>query len=71
MKEKYVKLSDIIAMLSSDLKNMNDAKSKIEGTDISAQSGKAACDILAKHTSVLLMTALNHLKTYEFEDGKK
>lgn len=52
MKEKYVKLSDVIAMLSSDIKNTNDAKSKIEG-------------------SVLLMTALNHLKTYEFEDGKK
>lgn len=71
MKEKYVKLNDIIAMLNSDLKNTNDAKSKIEGNDISAQSGKVACDILAKHTSVLLMTALNHLKTYEFEDGKK
>lgn len=71
MKVKYVKLGDVIAMLSSDLKNMNDAKSKIEGNDISAQSGKAACDILAKHTSVLLMTALNHLKTYEFEDRKK
>lgn len=71
MKEKYVKLNDIIAMLNSDLKNTNDAKSKIEGNDISAQSGRAACDILAKHTSVLLMTALNHLKTYEFEDGKK
>lgn len=71
MKEKYVKLGDVIAMLSSDLKNMNDTKSKIEGNDISAQSRKAACDILAKHTSVLLMTALNHLKIYEFEDGKK
>ena len=71
MKEKYVKLSDVIAMLSSNIKNTNDVKSKIEGNDISAQSGKAACDILAKHTSVLLMTALNHLKTYEFEDGKK
>lgn len=71
MKEKYVKLSDVIAMLSSDIKNTNDAKSKIERNDISAQSRKAACDILAKHTSVLLMTALNHLKIYEFEDGKK
>ena len=71
MKEKYVKLSDVIAMLSSDIKNTNDAKSKNEGNDISAQSRKAACDILAKHTSVLLMTALNHLKIYEFEDGKK
>ena len=71
MKEKYVKLSDVIAMLSSDIKNTKDAKSKIEGNDISAQSRKAACDILAKHTSVLLMTALNHLKIYEFEDGKK
>ena len=71
MKEKYVKLSDVIAMFSSDIKNTNDDKSKIEGNDISAQTRKAACDILAKHTSVLLMTALNHLKTYEFEDGKK
>lgn len=71
MKEKYVKLNDIIAMLNSDLKNTNDAKSKIEGNDISAQSRKAVGDILAKHTSVLLMTTLNHLKTYEFEDGKK
>ena len=71
MKEKYVKLSDVIAMLSSDIKNTNDAKSEIEGNDINAQSRKAACDILAKHASVLLMTALNHLKTYEFEDGKK
>lgn len=71
MKEKYVKLSDVIAMLSSDIKNTNDAKSKIEENDISARSRKAACDILAKHTSVLLMTVLNHLKTYEFEDGKK
>ena len=71
MKEKYVKLSDVIAMLSSDIENTSDAKSEIEGNDISAQIRKAACDILAKHTSVLLMTALNHLKTYEFEDGKK
>lgn len=71
MKEKYVKLNDIIAMLNSDLKNTNDAKSKIEGNDISAQSRKVVGDILARHTSVLLMTTLNHLKTYEFEDGKK
>ena len=70
MKVKYVKLGDVIAMLSSDLKNTNDAKSKIEGNDICAQSGKAACDILAKHTSVLLMTAMNQLKTYDFDDGK-
>ena len=71
MKEKYVKLSDVIAMLSSDIKNTTDAKSEIEGNDISAQIEKATCDILAKHTSVLLTTALNHLKIYEFEDGKK
>ena len=71
MKEKYVKLSDVIAMLRSDIKNTNDAKAEITGDDINAKSRKAACDILAKHTLVLLMTALNHLKTYEFEDGKK
>lgn len=71
MKEKYVKLSDVIAMLSSDIKNTNDAKSKIEGNDISAQSRKAACDILAKHTSVLTMTMMSRLKTYEFDDGRK
>lgn len=71
MKEKYVKLSDVIAMLGSDIKITNDDKSKIEGNDISAQIRKAVCDILAKHTSVLMMTVMNHLKTYEFEDGKK
>ena len=67
----YVKLEDLLAMLSADLKNTNDSKAQLTGDDISAKSGRAACDILAKHTSVLLMTALNHLKTYEFEDGKK
>lgn len=71
MKEKYVKLSDVIAMLGSDIKITNDDKSKIEGNDISAQIRKAVCDILAKHTSVLMMAVMNHLKTYEFEDGKK
>lgn len=70
MKTKYVKLEDILALLSADLKNTNDSKAQLIGDDIAAKSGRATCDILAKHTSVLLMTALNHLKIYEFDDGK-
>lgn len=70
MKTKYVKLEDLLAMLSADLKNTNDSKAQLTGDDISAKSGRAACDILAQHTAALTMTVMNHLKTYEFDDGK-
>lgn len=70
MKTKYVKLEDLLGLLSADLKNTNDSKAQVIGDDISAKSRRAACDILAKHSSVLMMTVMNHLKTYEFEDGK-
>lgn len=70
MKTAYVKLEDLLAMFSADLKNTNDSKAQLIGDDISAKSGRAACDILAQHTSVLTMTVMNHLKTYEFDDGK-
>ena len=70
MKTKYVKFEDVLALLSADLKNTNDAKSKIEGDDINARSRKVACDILAQHTSVLTMTVMNRLKIYEFDDRK-
>lgn len=71
MKTKYVKLEDLLTMLSADLKNTNDSKAKLIGDDIAAESGRAACDILAQHTAVFTMTVMNHLKIYEFEDGKK
>lgn len=70
MKTTYVKLEDLLTMLSADLKNTNDSKAQLIGDDISAKSGRAACDILAQHTSVLTMAVMNHLKTYEFDDGK-
>lgn len=71
MKTAYVKLEDLLAMLSADLKNTNDSKAQLTGDDISAKSGRAACDILAQHTSVLTMTVMSRLKTYEFDDGRK
>lgn len=71
MKTKYVKLEDLLALLSADLKNTNDSKAQLTGDDISAKSGRAACDILAQHTSVLTMTVMSRLKTYEFDDGRK
>lgn len=71
MKTTYVKLEDLLTMLSADLKNTNDAKAQFIGDDINAQSGRAACDILAQHTAVLTMTVMNHLKTYEFDDERK
>ena len=71
MKTTYVKLEDLLTMLSADLKNTNDSKAQLIGDDISAKSGRAACDILAQHTSVLTMTVMSRLKTYEFDDGKK
>lgn len=70
MKTTYVKLEDLLTMLSADLKNTNDSKAQFIGDDISAKSGRATCDFLAQHTSVLTMTVMNHLKTYEFDDGK-
>lgn len=70
MKTAYVKLEDLLAMLSADLKNTNDSKAKLIGDDLAAKSGRAACDILAQHTSVLTMTVMSHLKTYEFDDDK-
>ena len=71
MKTIYVKLEDVLALLGADLKNTNDSKAQLTGDDISAKSGRAACDILAQHTSVLTMTVMNRLKTYEFDDGRK
>ena len=71
MKTAYVKLEDLLALLRLDLKNTNDAKAQVIGDDISAKSGRAACDILAQHTSVLTMTVMSRLKTYEFDDGRK
>lgn len=71
MKTTYVKLEDLLTMLSADLKNTNDSKAQLTGDDISAKSGRAACDILAQHTSVLMMTVMSRLKTYEFDDGRK
>lgn len=71
MKTTYVKLEDLLTMLSADLKNTNDSKAQLIGDDISAKSGRAACDILAQHTSVLTMTVMSRLKTYEFDDGRK
>lgn len=71
MKTTYVKLEDLLTMLSADLKNTNDSKAQLTGNDISAKSGRAACDILAQHTSVLMMTVMSRLKTYEFDDGRK
>lgn len=70
MKTAYVKLEDLLALLSADLQNTNDSKAKLVGDDISAQSGRAACDILARHTSVLTMAVMSYLKTYEFDDEK-
>ena len=70
MKTKYVKLEDLLGLLSADLKNTNDSKAQVIGDDISAKSRRAACDILAYHTSVLTMTVTNHLKAYEFDDDK-
>lgn len=71
MKTIYVKLEDVLALLGADLKNTNDSKAQLTGDDISAKSGRAACDILAQHTSVLTMTVMSRLKTYEFDDGRK
>lgn len=71
MKTTYVKLEDLLSLLSADLKNTNDAKAQLIGDDISAQSGRAACDILAQHTAVLTMTVMGCLKTYEFDDERK
>lgn len=71
MKTNYVKLDDVLALLSADLKNTNDSKAQLIGDDINAQSGRAACDILAQHTSVLTMTVMGCLKTYEFDDERK
>lgn len=71
MKTTYVKLEDLLTLLSADLQNTNDSKAQVIGDDISAKYGRAACDILAKHTSVLTMTVMSRLKTYEFDDGKK
>lgn len=70
MKTAYVKLEDLLALLSIDLKNINYTKAQVIGDDISAKSERAACDILAHHTSVLTMTIVNYLKTYEFDDDK-
>lgn len=70
MKTIYVKLNDVLALLSADLKNANDSKAQLIGDDISAKSGRAACDILAQHTAVLTMNVLGCLETYEFDDGK-
>lgn len=70
MKTAYVKLEDLLTMLSADLKNINDEKAEIKGDDINAQVRQTICDILAQHSSVLTMTVMNHLKTYEFENEK-
>lgn len=70
MKATYVKLEDLLTMLSADLKNTNDSKAQLIGDDLTAKSGRAACDILAQHTSVLTMTVMNRLKIYEFDDRK-
>lgn len=70
MKTTYVKLEDLLTMLSADLKNTNDSKAQFIGDDIGAKTGRAACDILAQHTSVLTMTLMSRLKTYEFDDRK-
>lgn len=70
MKTAYVKLEDLLALLSFDLKNNNDMKAQVIGDDISAESKRVVGDILARHTSVLTMTVVNHLKTYEFDDDK-
>ena len=71
MKIKYVKLEDLLGLLNADLKNTNDSKAQVIGDDISAKYRRAACDVLAKHTSVLTMTVMSRLKTYEFDDGKR
>lgn len=71
MKTEYVKLEDLLAMFNADLKNTTDSKAQLTGDDISAQSGRAACDIIAQHTAVLTMTVMGCLKTYEFDDGKE
>ena len=68
MKTTYVKLEDLLTMLSADLKNTNDSKAQLIGDDLAAKSGRAACDILAQHTAVLTMNIMNRLKTYEFDD---
>lgn len=68
MKTTYVKLEDLLTMLSADLKNTNDSKAELIGDDLAAKSGRAACDILAQHTAVLTMNIMNRLKTYEFDD---
>lgn len=70
MKSKYIKLDDVIKMLDADLKNTNDSKAQLTGDNISATCGRAACDILAKHTAVLTMAILERLKIYEFDDDK-
>lgn len=71
MKTTYVKLEDLLTMLSADLKNTNDSKAELIGDDLAAKSGRAACDILAQHTAVLTMAVMNRLKTYEFDDLSK
>lgn len=71
MKTTYVKLEDLLTMLSADLKNTNDSKAQLIGDDLAAKSGRAACDILAQHTAVLTMAVMNRLKTYEFDDLRK
>lgn len=71
MKTTYVKLEDLLTMLSADLKNTNDSKAQLIGDDLAAKSGRAACDILAQHTAVLTMAVMNRLKTYEFDDLSK
>ena len=71
MKTKYVKLEDLLVLLSADLKNTNDSKAQLIGDDLAAKSGRAACDILAQHTAVLTMAVMNRLKTYEFDDLRK
>lgn len=70
MKTKYVKLEDLLTMLSADLKNTNDSKAQFIGNDIAAKLGRAACDILAQHTAIFMITVMNHMKTYEFDDRK-
>lgn len=68
MKTTYVKLEDLLTMLSTDLKNTNDSKAQLIGDDLAAKSGRAACDILAQHTAVLTMAVMSRLKIYEFDD---
>ena len=70
MKTIYVKLNDVLALLSADLKNVNDYKAQLTGDDISAKSGRTACNILAQHTSALMINLLGCLETYEFGDEK-